>query len=157
MGAYSISNDETWIVKVFEQVNARGSNRRSRNRQGLSLGHLAGSHLAGERGVATEFAGRLSGYHHRGARDYTRVRHLGAQADCGLGGAPPIRRDSGTLRGIRTIWDDGARTALSCIWGRSWPPGSIHSFARFFNGSVRRGKPRSWRWQRASANCWSSY
>jgi transposase len=42
-----------------------------------------------------------------------------------LVGVAPLNRDSGTLRGRRTVWGDAPRCAPRSTWRRSSPPGSI--------------------------------
>ncbi len=47
-----------------------------------------------------------------------------------LVGVAPLARDSGTLRGKRTVWGAGRRCGRCCTWGPSWRPAATRSFAR---------------------------
>ena len=89
----------------------------------------------------------------------TRLPELGSingKEVAALVGVAPFNRDSGTLRGKRTVWGC-ARThcALPCIWLRWWLSGTTLSFATSTNASVLRGSLKRWLSPSASESCWS--
>jgi len=62
--------------------------------------------------------------------DVPELGHLNRKQIAAFIGVAPLARDSGTLRGKRTVWVAGRRCGRCCTWGPSWRPGATRSFAR---------------------------
>src|SRR5437899_8217106 len=61
-----------------------------------------------------------------------------------LVGVAPLARDSGTLRGHRTIWGVALPFARCCSWLRLRRPAGIPSFARSTNASAQPANRPRW-------------
>lgn len=130
-------------TRIRPKLNAqsRGSNSDPGGRHGLGRGHSAETPLARERRVASEHAGCWSGPRHHVARDRLRVGTLTHKQIAALVRVAPFSRDSGMFRGKRTIWGGRAQAPAVLYMGRSWPPGSIPSFA-FYRRLCQAGKAK---------------
>jgi transposase len=86
------------------------------------------------------------------------LEHLDRRQLAALVGVAPLNRDSGTLRGIRTVWGgrSGVRTTLYMAT-RSLPPATTRPAGSSTAGCAPRGSPRRWRSPLACASCWRSW
>jgi transposase len=86
------------------------------------------------------------------------LEHLDRRQLAALVGVAPLNRDSGTLRGIRTVWGgrSGVRTTLYMAT-RSLPPATTRPSGSSTAGCAPRGSPRRWRSPLACASCWRSW
>ena len=73
-----------------------------------------------------------------------------------LVGVAPFNRDSGTLRGRRTVWGDAPGSAQCCTWELWWPVATIPSSGTSTSGWWLLANRRNWPSQPACASCWSS-
>ena len=69
---------------------------------------------------------------------------LTRQRIAALVGVAPFNRDSGTMRGQRTIWGGRAHVRARCIWARSWPYAIIRYSKSFTSACSPQGKRRKW-------------
>jgi transposase len=70
-----------------------------------------------------------------------------------LVGVAPLNRDSGTLRGKRTVWGGRAQVRAALYMAAIVARASILSFVSSISACVRRARPKRWRWWPACASC----
>ena len=79
---------------------------------------------------------------------------LDGKAVASLAGVAPFARDSGLMRGRRTIGVGESRCVPCSTWPRSSPPGTTRQFAPSTNGSMPAARPRSSPSRPACASSW---
>lgn len=73
-----------------------------------------------------------------------------------LVGVAPLARDSGSMRGARSIWGGRASVRQALYMGPWWPCASIRTCGRSTSACVHRARSPRWPWSPPCASCWSS-
>jgi hypothetical protein len=118
-------------------------------RHRLGRGHSAESGLERERGAGAERPRHRLRLGHHAAANLPELGTLTHTQIAALVGVAPLNRESGTLRGKRTVGGGRAQGRPRSTWRRA----SIPPFARSISACVRRAKPRRWLSWLAGASC----